>query len=145
YLQRKFKCEASVIAHQIAFGNNDYGPEAYYIDREARNLHLYQFKWSENHNLFKESMERLAKSGMERIFGDPLQDPHQNEFLRALRADLYESQELIDRVYMQFIFKGNLDAAENSAGLSERRESLENKKFLLERYFRNRPVTLIVE
>jgi AIPR protein len=145
YLQRKFKCEASVIAHQIAFGNNDYGLDAYYIDREARNLHLYQFKWSENHNLFKESMERLAKSGMERIFGDPLQDPHQNEFLRALRADLYESQELIDRVYMQFIFKGSLDAAENSAGLSERRESLENKKFLLERYFRNRPVTLIVE
>ena len=25
YLQRKFKCEASVIAHQIAFGNNDFG------------------------------------------------------------------------------------------------------------------------
>src|SRR5262245_22551575 len=65
YLQRKFKCEASVIAHQIAFGNNDYGLDAYYIDREARNLHLYQFKWSENHNLFKESMERLIKSGMD--------------------------------------------------------------------------------
>ncbi len=98
YLQRKFKCDASVIARQIAFGNNDYGLDAYYIDREARNLHLYQFKWSENHNLFKESLERLAKSGMERIFGDPFQDPDQNEFLRALKSDLYESQELIDRV-----------------------------------------------
>ena len=69
YLTKKFHSSVPDIAHQIAFGGNDYGLDAYHIDRGARNLYLYQFKWSENHNLFKGSMDRLAKDGMQRIFG----------------------------------------------------------------------------
>ena len=57
------------MANQVAFGNHDYGLDGFYLDREAKNLFLYQFKWSENHNLFKESLDRLAKDGMNRIFG----------------------------------------------------------------------------
>ena len=75
YMTKKFRCRADEIAHQVAFGGNDYGLDGYYIDPVARNLYLYQFKWSENHNLFKESMEQLAKKGMERFFGTPLADP----------------------------------------------------------------------
>lgn len=145
YLTKKFKCQIEDVAHQVAFGGNDYGLDAYFVDREGRNLYLLQFKWSENHNLFKDSLERLAKDGMERIFGNPLQDAMQNEYLRYLKADLREHQALIDRVYIQFIFKGSLDAAENSEGLSSRMENLQNKKHLFENIFGDRQVELIPE
>ena len=59
YLAKEFECQVEDIAHQVAFGGNDYGIDAFYIDRNRRNLYLYQFKWSENHNLFKDSLERL--------------------------------------------------------------------------------------
>jgi uncharacterized protein YihD (DUF1040 family) len=145
YLTKRFKCKVEDVAHQVAFGGNDYGIDAYYTDRDSRNLYLYQFKWSENHNLFKESLERLARDGMERIFGNPLQDPSQNELLRYLKADLREHKAVIDRVYVHFVFKGSIEAAENSVGLQDRRENLENKKYLVEQYFGNRQVELIPE
>ena len=145
YLRKKFHCDPSEVAHQVAFGGNDYGLDAYFIDREAHNLYLLQFKWSTNHNLFKESLERLAKDGMERIFGNPLQDAEANEYLRYLKADLKENQALIDRVYIQFIFKGDLTAADNSSGLADRLENLQNKKYLLDKVFKDRQVELIPE
>jgi hypothetical protein len=145
HIAKKFKCEPRDIAQQVAFGGNDYGLDAYYIDRPSKNLYLFQFKWSENHNLFKDSLERLASAGIERIFGNPLQDPNQNEYLRLLKADLCECQDLIERVYVQFVFKGDLDSAENSFGLRDRRENLDNKKWIIEQFFKGRPVSLVVE
>jgi len=145
YLTKKFKCTVEDVAHQVAFGNNDYGIDAYYVDKESRNLYLYQFKWSESHNLFRESLERLIKDGMERIFGNPLQDPTQNDFLRFLKADLREYKAVIDRVYIRFVFKGDIESAEKSEGLGDRREELESKKYLIDQYFDHRQVDLIVE
>ena len=64
YLANKLRCDVPKIAGQIAFGGNDYGLDAYFIDPPSKNLYLYQFKWSENHNLFKDSLDRLARDGM---------------------------------------------------------------------------------
>lgn len=145
HIAKKFKCAPQEVSQQVAFGGNDYGLDAYYIDRQSKNLYLYQFKWSENHNLFKESLERLASAGIERVFGNPLQDPEQNEFIRLLKADLCECQDLIERIYVQFVFKGELEAAENSFGLRDRRENLDNKKWIVEAFFKGRSVSLAVE
>lgn len=145
YLTKKFKCDVEDVAHEVCFGGCDYGIDAYHIDREARNLYLFQFKWSENHNLFKESMERLAKDGLERVFGSPQPDPNQNEMLNTLRAELYECKSLIERVLVHFIFKGDVEATENSEGLAYRRENLENKSHLLHTYFGRQDVELTVE
>lgn len=145
YLTRKFKVEPEEIAHQIAFLGNDYGLDAYFIDRDARNLYLYQFKWSEDHNQFKASMERLTKSGLNRVFGAPNQDPTQNDLIRYLKKDLKENREIIDRVYVHFVFKGDVDAAENSDGLSNRREDIENKTHLISNYFGGKEVELQVD
>ncbi len=144
YLTRKFKLTVPELAPHVAFGNRDYGLDAYHLDRDARNLYLFQFKWSENHNLFKESLERLAKVGMERIFGSATADPAQNELLNYLRADLYEMKALVDRVFIQFVFKGDREAADNSEGLRDRRESLENRAHLVHSYF-GRAIDLVVE
>ena len=119
----------------MAFGNRDYGLDAYFVDRQARNLYLFQFKWSEACGQFKESMERLAKDGLPRIFGNALQDPLQNEFLRYLGQDLREHRNLIERVYIQFVFKGDLATVEASQGLSNRREDIENRQSVVEAFF----------
>src|SRR5580700_8348838 len=73
YLAEEFGKPPGDIAHQIAFGNNDFGIDAFHFDPARRNLYLFQFKWSENYTLFKESLNRLISAGMERVFGNPHQ------------------------------------------------------------------------
>ncbi len=145
YLTRKFKVDVEEIAHQVAFGGNDYGIDAYFVDRDARNLYLFQFKWSEDHGQFKGSMERLANDGLARVFGNPKQDADQNDLISYLKKDVKEHRERIDRVYVHFVFKGDVDAAEKSAGLSNRREDIENKAHLVTSFFDNRDVELQVD
>ena len=53
------------LASHVAFGGNDYGLDAFWIDRDLRNLYLYQFKWSEDQTLFRSSLKRLISSGMD--------------------------------------------------------------------------------
>ena len=140
YLMKKFRLTAEEAVGQVAFGNNDYGFDAYYIDRETKNLYLYQFKWSENHNLFKESLDRVANDGIPRLFGNPLQDPKQNDLMLQIKEDIEEHRELIDRVYLHFVFKGDLNAVENSDGIKARREKLDSKKWIITEYFCGRQV-----
>lgn len=145
YLTSKFHTSVPNVAPRVAFGGNDYGLDGYYIDPEAKNLYLYQFKWSENHNLFKDSLDRLAKDGMNRIFGNPLGDPSANELLNMLRAELHEYRSAIKHVLVHFVFKGDVDAAEESEGLRSRRETLENKAHLVHSYFGDTDIDLSVE
>jgi hypothetical protein len=144
YFLKKFNIGPEEICHQVAFGNNDYGIDAYYFDRQARNLYLYQFKFSENHNLFKESLERLTKDGIERIFGNPLLDPKKNDLLTQLKFDLKMNKDCIERVIIQFVFKGDGDVAENSSGLRDRRENLEGKKWIINNFFGRDTIDLII-
>lgn len=145
YLTKKFNKSIEELSEIVAFGNNDYGFDAFYIDREARNLYLFQFKWSENHLLFKESLQRIINDGLDRIFGNPLQDPKSNQLLNNLKNDLYENQNLIDRIFIQFVFKGDVEAADKSEGLTFLREELDNKKWIIDKYFREKKIDLIFE
>ncbi|MBI2378727.1 MAG: AIPR family protein [Deltaproteobacteria bacterium] len=52
---------------------------------------------------------------------------------------------MIDRVYLHFVFKGDVDAAEKSEGLSNRSEDLGNKAHLLAQFFGERRVELQVD
>jgi hypothetical protein len=135
YLMRKFGVAHEEVAHQIAWGGNDYGLDAYYFDRSSKNLYLYQFKWTEDHGQFKTSMERLVNDGLPRIFGNPLQDASQNDLLTYLKKDLKEIRQAVEGVYIHFVFKGNPDAVENSEGLGKRREDLEAKAHLVWQFF----------
>jgi hypothetical protein len=144
YLAEKFEKPVEALTREVAFGNNDYGLDAFHIDREARNLYLYQFKWSENQGLFKESLERLAKKGIERIFGNPQQDAKANQFLVHLKTALDEGQAIIDKVYIHFVFNGDPEDAEQSAVLDSLREDLESKKHFIDTFF-GRNVQLTVQ
>lgn len=146
YLTKKFKCEVTDIAHQVAFGNYDFGIDAYYLDRAACNLYLYQFKWSDNHNLFKESFERLLNTGLSVLFGSGSADPNENEYIRHFKADIHECNNIIDRVYFHMVFKGDEEKADASKGLSYDKEIIEqNKKHVIEQAFGGRSVEVVVE
>ncbi|MFN9494596.1 MAG: PDDEXK nuclease domain-containing protein, partial [Bacteroidota bacterium] len=90
FISDKFERPIETIIDNCAFGNNDYGIDGYYIDKESKNLYLYQFKWSDNYELFKETYKRLIKDGVERIFGDPLTDSFINKVVPKLKLELQE-------------------------------------------------------
>lgn len=145
YLSKEYKKSYDEIAPQVAFGNNDYGIDAYYIDTERRNLYLYQFKWSDNHQLFKESYKALIERGMEKIFGNSLQDQYQNQLLLYLKRDLIENKSIIDRVFIYFVFNGDPESANNSKILDNYREDLEAKKRYIDEYFDRTDISLTID
>lgn len=135
YLTDKFGGDIDAHAHKVAFGGNDYGFDAFHVDPQRRNLYLFQFKWSESHHQFKDTMDRLISAGMERIFGNPNQDQKLNPVLLQLKADLKENKHIIDQVLIQFVFTGDAQSADQSTALGAKREDLEGKKFLIDHYF----------
>ena len=146
YLAKEFSGSVEDFLAQCAFGSNDYGLDAYHADESRRNLYLYQFKWSEDHNLFKGSLKRLVESGMERVFGNPQASRNENDFLGRLRAEIYEKQASIDRVVILFVFKGDPERADQSSGLEALREELESKKHFINGFFgEDRSVDLTFE
>jgi AIPR protein len=145
YLAQEFKGAPIDYGADVAFGGSDYGFDAFHIDREARNLYLYQFKWSSEHSLFKESLRRIVDSGFAMVFGDPKQDKQANQFITQLKNALDENQAVIDRVYVRFVFNGDPDAADRSRVLDALREDLESKRFLLDQFFEGRAVALTID
>ena len=58
YLQHEHDVSREEAIDQVAFGGNDYGIDGYHFNKEKRNLYLFQFKYSESHQQFKDSFKR---------------------------------------------------------------------------------------
>jgi AIPR protein len=82
---------------------------------------------------------------MERIFVTPNVDGKKNQLLLQLRSCMVENRAVIDQVCVRFTFTGDPEEAERSEVLDKLREVLENKKHLIDPFFRGREVTLVVE
>jgi hypothetical protein len=145
YLEREYRVPRERAINQIAFGGNDYGVDGFHFDEEKRNLYIFQFKYSTSYVQFKGSLQRLIDVGMERIFTAPNRDDTKNQILLQLRACLLENRALIDQIYFRFVFTGNPDEAERSQVLDSLRESLEDKKFLIDHFFTGREVQMVVD
>ena len=145
FISDKFEKPIEDVLEYCAFGKNDYGIDAYYIHKEAKNLYLYQFKWSENYELFKESYKRLISCGMEKVFGNSFVDSSINNMILKLKYDLEEYKDLINKVYICFVFNGDPEKAESSRVLESLREELESKKYLIDNYFKNSEITLTIQ
>ena len=72
YLAKKFNITLEEAASHVCFGGNECAIDAFYHDKTTRNLYLFQFKWSEDHLLFKQSFEKLILLGLDRIFAFPV-------------------------------------------------------------------------
>jgi hypothetical protein len=135
YLANYWDRTPEQVATRVAFGGDDYGVDGFWIDRDARALYLYQFKWTTDPAQFKGSLERFVADGVARIFGDLPPDPKKNPFLIELASRLHECQALIEKVFVYFVFDGDTEAAERSKVLESLREDLESKKHFLDTFF----------
>jgi hypothetical protein len=136
------------VLDKCSFGNYDYGIDAYYIeyiDKEAKNLYLYQFKWSEFYKDFETSYNRLINKGIERIFGNPHASSNVNEVIQRLKSEIDKYKKEIENVYIRFVFDGDVGKAEESKLLKNLKEDLELKRHILEKYFDNEKINLKIE
>ncbi|MRG95720.1 AIPR family protein [Polyangium spumosum] len=141
YLTREFEKTSEQVARNIAFGEEaSEGINAFHVDIHRRNLYLFQFQWAAQHQAFKEPLRRLAREGMERIFCPAPEAP--GRLLAELRNRLHEDQSVIDKVLIHFVYNGDPNDADQSATLDALREDLEAKKYVIDRSFPGREVTL---
>jgi len=145
YLEQECQVPREKAINQIAFGGNDYGIDGFHFDSERRNLYLFQFKYSNSYAQFKQSLQRIIEMGMERIFLSPNIDETKNQILLQLRSCMVENRAVIDQVCFRFVFTGDPAEAERSQVLDKLREDLENKKYMIDKFFNGRQVTLVVE
>lgn len=144
YLAKKFNITLEEAASQVCFGGNECAIDAFYHDKTTRNLYLFQFKWSEDHLLFKQSFEKLILIGIDRIFGHALWRETQNQLLLKLITCISENQSVIDRILIQFVYNGDPIRAEKSKVLDLLRENLEARKYIIDGYF-GRQVDMIFQ
>src|SRR3989475_5798834 len=144
YLMKKFNLTLEEAASQVCFGGNECAIDEFYHDKGTRNLYLFQFKWSENHLLFKDSFEKLVLIGIERIFGHSMWRETQNQLLIKLISCISENKSVIDRILIHFVYNGDPIKAEQSKVLDLLRESLESKKYIIDGYF-GRQVDMIFQ
>jgi hypothetical protein len=121
FLEKEFKLSREDACEQIAYGGNDFGIDGYHVDRQAKNLHLLQFKFSKSADQFIGSMQRLITAGLARVF-DAKSQQVENPILREIRSKLYELRNVIDTVYLEFIFTGDPDKAQENEALQKLRD-----------------------
>ena len=145
YLETEHGVGREKACNQIAFGGNDYGIDGFHFDRERKNLYVFQFKYSEKHTPFKDSFHRLIDKGFELLFVSPNSDNNKNQIITQLRSCMIENRSLIKQVCFHFVFLGDPTEAERSQVLDKLREDLENKKYLIDRFFGEDQTTLVVD
>jgi hypothetical protein len=145
YLEKELKIPREQAINQVAFGGNDYGVDGFHFDEQRRNLYIFQFKYTNAYSQFKGALQRLVDKGMQQIFVSPNQDNSKNQILLQLRSSLVENRNLIDQICFRFVFTGDPEDAERSKVLDKLREDLENKKYLIEKFFNGRDVQIIVD
>jgi len=145
YLEREFGVPRDRAVNQIAFGGNDYGIDGFHFDHERKNLYIFQFKYTASHTQFKGSLQRLIDSGIEVAFVSPNLDNSKNQIIAQLRNCMVENRAIIDQVCVRFVYLGDPAEAERSQVLDKLREDLENKKYMIDKFFGEKQVTLVVD
>jgi len=144
FLEEFHKVPREQALHQVAFGGEDYGIDGFHFDKAKRNLFLFQFKWSNDHEQFKQGFRTLLEHGMNELFGTSSGNKSRNAMLNALKAVLRDNRSKIDQVCFHFVFNGEPEKAENSSVLGALREDLENKKHLIDEWW-GKEMSMVIE
>jgi uncharacterized protein YjgD (DUF1641 family) len=145
YLESEHDIPREKAINQISFSGNDYGIDGFHFDKSRKNLYIFQFKYTISHAQFKESLQRLIESGLEVAFISPNIDNSKNQIITQLRSCMVENRALIEQVCIRFVFLGDPAEAERSQVLDKLREDLENKKYLIDKFFDEKQVTMVVD
>lgn len=144
WLEQAHKVPRELAMDRIAFGNNDYGFDGFHFDEAKRNLYLFQFKWSKEHDQFKASYQRMITDGLDQVFGPGAVDRKRNDLLDQLRAVMRENKNVVDQVYIDMVFCGDPAKAESSAVLQALQEDLGNRKHVLDTFF-GKDITFVIQ
>jgi hypothetical protein len=144
YLEELHRLAVDTALQQTVRGNNDYGIDGYMLDPATGNLYLYQFKYSTDWRQFQESMRRLIKAGLAKIFSLTPLDLAESPTLQSLRAEIDEFKPTIRSVYVRYVFTGTPKLAEESDTLKDLQEQIEERRYLLNDCF-GRDIALKVQ
>jgi hypothetical protein len=142
FLEKEFTLSRDEACEQIAYGGNDFGIDGFHIDRQAKNLHLFQFKFTKSADQFVGSMQRLLTAGLSRVF-DSKNQQAENAILREIKSRLYELRNVVDTVYIEFVFTGDPDKAQENEALQKLREDIQSRSYLTQAFF-GRAVPIVV-
>jgi hypothetical protein len=135
YIANRFKVPADKILSNVAFGGTEYGIDGYFLDKPNKTLHIFVFKWSENHMSFKDPLAKLGSKGIDKIFMDVTKSPDDPPMITFLKTELFQNWKAIDKVIIDFVFNGDPVYAEQSKVLSFLRETIEDKGGIIDSYF----------
>lgn len=135
HISNKFGVPPEQVLSCVAFGGTDYGVDGYYLDKREATFHIFTFRWSEDHRSFKDPLDKLGSRGIDKIFIDLTKDPDDPPMITLLKSDLFKNWKEIDRFVINFVFNGDPISAEQSKVLSFLRETVEDKRGIIEGYF----------
>jgi len=135
YISNRFGVSPEQILSYVAFGSTEYGVDAYYFDRQNATFYIFTFRWSEDHMSFKDPLNKLGNKGIEKIFIDLTKLPDDPPMITFLKTDLFQNWRTIDKIVINFVFNGDPVNAEQSKVLSFLRETVEDKRGIIEGYF----------
>lgn len=144
FLEEFHKVPREQALHQVAFGGEDYGIDGYHFDKAKRHIYLFQFKWSGDHEQFKQGFRTLLEHGMGEVFGSNANGRSRNAVVNGLKNVLRENRSRIDHVSFHFVFTGEPEKAENSSVLGALREDLENRKHMLDEWW-GKEMSMVIE
>jgi|WetSurMetagenome_2_1015567.scaffolds.fasta_scaffold00057_30 hypothetical protein len=145
YLMAEFNLEKETALNQVAFTNPEYGINAFHFDKDRRNLYFLISSFSSLADQIKQPLRQFVTSGMERIFLTEKQSGGSDRFSNRLASCLLENNALIDQVYLRVLVSGDLNELEQSEYVKNILEQLEQKKFIINRFFNGRNVRFTYE
>ena len=144
YISKKFNISTEEAASFVNFAGHSYGIDGFYFDAVGKNLYLFVFRWSDDHMSFKSALDTLGKDGMYKIFFSTSKGPEDSSIIVSIRNCISDNKNAIERVFINFIFNGDPVNAEQSKVLSFLRENVEDKKNLVDNYFKHNLNTVMV-
>jgi hypothetical protein len=138
YITKRFNIPAEHAATFVNFKGENYGIDGFYHDKSDNSLYLFVFRWSDDPMAFKDALDSLGKDGMYRLFFSTSRLAEDGQILTSIKNVLSSNYESIRNIYINFVFNGDPIIAEQSKVLGFLRESVEDKKDLVDSYFKNR-------
>ncbi len=144
YLETFHKVPIEQGLRQVCIGRNDFGIDGFHYDDRKGYLYLFQFKWTKDHEPFKESVKQLVETGVAQAFSAAGVEKIRHPLLDRIRSTMRTDGEDVQQVLFHFVFLGDPEKAENSTVLGALNEDLGGKKHLMDSAV-GRDISLVVE
>jgi hypothetical protein len=138
FLEHVLGVQRSDALTQLAFGSHDLGIDGYYFDKEQETFRIFQLKNSKSVGNFHELMQRLIHHGIPALFEDIVSSPDHQPVVNNARGAIEVAKDAIEQIFVDFVFRGNPEEAEQSKAISALKEQIEEQAWRVESYFGDR-------